>query len=430
VILPALNEEGGLAVTFDDLERVRTFPGGVPPAVLVVDGHSTDRTVEIARLRGAHVLEQQGSGKGAALREGLTWARQRGFGRVGVLDADGTYPCDRLPALFQLLGEGADVVIGVRRPSRPANITTRDLVHRVGNGLLNACAAYFSGGPILDVCSGFWGTSVDVATSLELTSDGFEVESELFVKAFRRGLRVVQIPVEYRERVGEAKLRAARDGTRILLSIIHHSGDPARGADPGLRPGRRPAPASSAGGTSLPALTSVVLAFGAPRVTVFSAPSRSAEAVALARALSSATTDVEVWPLTDGSRPRERAGRPDPEPPIVAPDAVQVALPDPSWPAEAVSSVLVRAPRSRSLFLLGGEEGGRPGFLIRSPVARAARRIGVLSVLGAALDNSGIHRERAMVAANGDGRPVLVPSGSAVERRWSRAIGAVRPGLP
>ncbi|MCI4366190.1 MAG: glycosyltransferase family 2 protein, partial [Thermoplasmata archaeon] len=277
VILPTLNEEAGLAATLDDLERVRDFPGP-SPAVLVVDGRSTDRTTEVARLRGVPVLRQTGRGKGAAIREALQWARNRGFGTVAVLDADGTYPCDRLPTLFQLLEDGAEVVIGVRRPSRPAHATARDLVHRIGNGALNVCAAHLSGGPILDVCSGFWGTHVDVAESLHLESDGFEVESELFVKSFRRGLRVVQIPVEYRERIGEAKLHAARDGARIFLSIVRNSRDVSRVTGTYLLPiHRRDLPVSPAPGT-LRTLVSVVRAMEASSVIVFSAPSRSAEA--------------------------------------------------------------------------------------------------------------------------------------------------------
>ncbi|MCI4322363.1 MAG: glycosyltransferase family 2 protein, partial [Thermoplasmata archaeon] len=154
IVLPTLNEEHGLRATLEELAGVRGFPESVPPEVLVVDGHSTDSTPAVAARFRCRLLPQTGRGKGAAVRDGLEWAVANGFGAVAVLDADGTYPGDQLPAMFRLLERGADIVAGVRRPTERSDSTPRNLVHRVGNGALNTWAALLSRGPILDVCTG------------------------------------------------------------------------------------------------------------------------------------------------------------------------------------------------------------------------------------------------------------------------------------
>ena len=210
---------------------------GFEATVLVVDGHSTDGTAAVARSLGTEFLVQRTNGKGAAVREGMDWAAARGISYVIVMDADNSYPGSSLTWMATLLDAGSDVVIGVRRPDRHALSEIRGLVHRVGNSVLNALAGYFAGGPILDVCSGLWGVRTAVVEQMELESDGFDIEAELFVKAFRRGLAVSQVPMVYRDRVGIAKLRAFQDGSRILLSILRNSrrtSEDARMAAPGV----------------------------------------------------------------------------------------------------------------------------------------------------------------------------------------------------
>jgi hypothetical protein len=85
---------------------------------------------------------------------------------------------------------------------------------------LNLTASQLAGLPILDLCSGFWAVDVRSVPPLALETDGFEIEAELFTKAYRAGYTVTQIPITYRERVGVAKLHALRDGARILLTTI------------------------------------------------------------------------------------------------------------------------------------------------------------------------------------------------------------------
>ncbi|HZY71190.1 MAG TPA: glycosyltransferase family 2 protein [Thermoplasmata archaeon] len=223
VLLPTLNEEAGLVATFGDLPIADLTKAGFAPTVVVVDGHSTDRTREVARGMGLTVLDQEGTGKGDAVRTGLRWAREHGAPFVIVVDADYTYDARAIVPMCSLLDAGTDLVIGVRRPDRHTVTTVRGIVHRVGNATLNLVAASLTRSPILDISSGLWGLRSDAIERLALQSDGFDIESELYVKAFRHGLTISQVPVEYRDRVGTAKLHAMRDGARILLAILRHS---------------------------------------------------------------------------------------------------------------------------------------------------------------------------------------------------------------
>lgn len=223
ILLPTLNEAQGLEVTFADLPIAELTRAGLAPTVLVVDGRSTDGTPEVARRLGLTVLGQEGVGKGDAVRTGLRWAREHGAPYVIVVDADYTYDARAILPMCALLDAGTELVIGVRRPDRHTVTTLRGIVHRVGNATLNLVAATLTASPILDVSSGLWGLRTEAAERLSLRSNGFDIESELYVKAFRNGLSVSQVPVEYRDRVGTAKLHALRDGARILLAILRHS---------------------------------------------------------------------------------------------------------------------------------------------------------------------------------------------------------------
>ncbi|MCI4351685.1 MAG: glycosyltransferase family 2 protein, partial [Thermoplasmata archaeon] len=267
LLLPTLDEAMGLRRTLEELREVPFRPAEGRPSVLVVDGASTDGTLEVADRWGVPVLQQSGRGKGAAVREGLEHAHRQGFRTVAVMDADGTYPADALPGIFNLLDDGADLVVGIRRPDATPLLRPRELVHRIGNGVLNFAAGEFSRRPVLDICSGFWALGADRVRELELRSDGFEIESELFIKAFRQRWRVAQVPVTYRPRIGQAKLHTIRDGARILLSILRHAQGRSLGARSGTGSGSRSNP-----------LGALLLAMNPERIVLVADSGRLAEA--------------------------------------------------------------------------------------------------------------------------------------------------------
>jgi Glycosyl transferase family 2 len=220
IILPTLNEEAGIARTLESIPFDRLAAAGWRVRPLVVDGGSTDRTLEVAAAWGLPVLHQKSKGKGGAIREAIDWLAEKHVQYAVVLDADGSYPgASVLPAL-ELLDAGSHLVVGVRQSASGPPHDMRDLVHRVGNAMLNYVAGQVSRSRMLDVCSGFWGVQIERARELNLVSHDFGIEAELFLKGQRAGWTILQIPIPYRERLGEAKLHAVSDGIRILLSII------------------------------------------------------------------------------------------------------------------------------------------------------------------------------------------------------------------
>jgi hypothetical protein len=234
ILLPTLNEERGLPLTLDDLPLLTIQLRGWSVKPLVLDGGSTDRTRQVASARGIPVVEQRSRGKGAAVREGLELLQRLGVRFAVVLDADATYPGSAVLTALELLDSGSDLVVGVRQPETGRPRSFRDLVHRVGNVLLNFAAGQYSRSTYLDLTSGFWAVNVQKARELRLTTDHFGIEAELFLKAHRYGWNASQIPVVYRERVGAPKLHALPDGIRILLSIVRFGRRSIQAAPPAI----------------------------------------------------------------------------------------------------------------------------------------------------------------------------------------------------
>ena len=416
ILLPTLNEAEGLRKTIAELPLDHLRSRGYSPTVLVVDGHSTDGTIELARREGAVVLVQNGSGKGGAIREGIDWARSREFDYVAVLDADFTYPATGVSPLVALLDAGSDLVIGVRRPSVAPLRSARQLVHRLGGGMLNYLAAQLSRSPVLDVCCGLWGIRVASFAEIPLISDGFEIEAELFLKALRHGLKVSQIPTLYRERVGTAKLTAARDGAAIALAIIRH----ARRA-PSRR--RHVGPADSE--PAVPGgLERILLAMDARELIVYTHPDRAMEAQLLADSLRTAQMRVRVHVDDFETWTQREFGFPVGGDPSVPPDRlpIMVTLPDRSGGAGPLA--VVGIPRTQRLVCLGGLPGGVSSLPSpdRSGGYRLERsfgsRVGTFTVLSSAIDPSPRIRELALIGANGSAAPLdvyeRVPNGGAL----------------
>jgi len=212
VVVPALNEAANLPFV---LPRI---PSDVHEVILV-DGHSTDDTVAVARalLPSIRIVPQQGRGKGAALRTGFAAARGD---IIVMLDSDGSTAPEEIPAFVNALVGGADFVKGSRFLSGGG---TADMPYyrKLGNFVFVALVRLLFGGRYTDLCYGynaFWRRVVPV---LALDGDGFEIETMMNVRALRAGLRVGEVPsFESRRIHGESNLRTIPDGWRVLKTIF------------------------------------------------------------------------------------------------------------------------------------------------------------------------------------------------------------------
>jgi glycosyltransferase involved in cell wall biosynthesis len=158
---------------------------------------------------------QRNCGKGAALRTGIEAART---GSIVWIDADGTYPPAAIPRLAEALGSGYDLVYASRSRGRE-NIP---FFNRLGNGLFAWLVRSLYGFTPSDPFSGLCGVRKQHLERMELEATGFAIEVEVAMKAGRMQLKMLDIPIEYGQRIGVSKLNGARDGLAIALHLVRH----------------------------------------------------------------------------------------------------------------------------------------------------------------------------------------------------------------
>lgn len=212
VVVPARDEE----------ENVPLVLKGIPPSVheiLLVDGNSLDRTVEVAKshCQRVKIIAQPGKGKGDALREGF---RHCEGDIVVAMDADGSMDPAEMELFVSAIEKGHDVVKGSRAlPGGGSSDLTA--FRKFGNWGLRTLANILCGSRFTDLCYGYFAFRRGTVDQLDLASDGFEIETEIFVKAHRAGLRVVEVPSYESERTnGVSSLSPLRDGWRIMMTMI------------------------------------------------------------------------------------------------------------------------------------------------------------------------------------------------------------------
>ncbi|MEM3437495.1 MAG: glycosyltransferase family 2 protein [Nitrososphaerales archaeon] len=206
VVLPTLNEEKAIDIVIKEV-RSAGFNN-----ILVVDGYSSDRTVDIAKQNGVKVILQHGRGKAMAIETAVNHVETP---YMLVMDCDCTYnPKEALLLLNHI--DQFDMVIGARRNGRE-NIP---FMNRFGNWVITKAFNILFGKGLSDVCSGMYIIHTNVAKKLEFSSGGFSVEVDMVSQLAMDG-NVTEVPISYRKRVGKQKLSRWRDGFKILLSVIN-----------------------------------------------------------------------------------------------------------------------------------------------------------------------------------------------------------------
>ncbi len=219
VVIPCLNEEEAVGNVVDQaLEGIRR--SGRPGEVVVVDNGSTDSSAVVAADHGARVISEPRRGYGSAYLAGLA-AAQGDYIVMG--DADETYPMQELAPFVDRLEQGDDLVIGSRFKGTIHGDAMPFLNRFVGNPILTGMLNLLFGVKVSDAHCGMRAVRRDALPVLDLHSTGMEFASEMVFKAYRRGLKVSEIPIDYYPRIGESKLNRFGDAWRHVRFMLLYS---------------------------------------------------------------------------------------------------------------------------------------------------------------------------------------------------------------
>ncbi len=217
VAIPCYNEAAAIG------EVIARWREALPTAeVVVFDNASDDGTGAIAEGLGVRVVHVPDRGKGNAVRVIFKVLRDRDA--VILVDGDGTYPAEMAAALLAPVLQGtADMAVGARRPTAGAGAMSP--LRGAGNLLIRAAFFALIGAGPGDLLSGYRAFGRRFREAVHPRATGFEIEAELACEAVARRMRVVEVPVPYRPRIAgtASKLRAFRDGRRIVATILGRS---------------------------------------------------------------------------------------------------------------------------------------------------------------------------------------------------------------
>ena len=211
LIIPAYDEEKGVPLVIEDfLDKV--------DEIIVVDDGSTDRTFEVAKKHANKKVKvykhETNKGKVAALRTGVEHAT----GDVIIFtDADYTYPAKYIPDFVKEIADGADLVLGARLE----NIKNMPFLNKIGNHIFSFLATYIGCINITDSQTGYRAFKRDIFDKLNVNAKSLEFETKMTVRAAKHGYKIVEIPIEYRERVGKSKLKPIRDGIKMFFALFY-----------------------------------------------------------------------------------------------------------------------------------------------------------------------------------------------------------------
>lgn len=217
VIIPVFNEEPTIGDVIDRVEKT-IEKMRIPHEILVIDDCSTDNSLKILKDKKVKVYRlKRHMGKGYALRLGFEKAK----GEIIVtLDSDGSHNPEELPKLLDpILENEADFVIGSRFLCE-RNVFSNEL-NKIGVKLFNFLLRMLTGKITTDSQSGYRVIKSAILKEMSLKSNGYEIESEMLIKALKIGVKTKEISIKFEQRTyGKSKLDPLKDGVKILIAIL------------------------------------------------------------------------------------------------------------------------------------------------------------------------------------------------------------------
>jgi len=187
LLIPAYNEARTIAQVVSEARKVIEH-------VVVVDDGSRDDTAQLAENSGAFVIKHPvNSGKGAALRTGFQHVLDHGYDALITMDSDGQHDVNDIPGFLEAFDKtGSGIIIG----SRMQDISTMPAIRKVTNKFTSFVGSLLARQKIKDSQSGYRLISSDVLRAVELETTGYEMESEILIKASRAGFRITSVPIK------------------------------------------------------------------------------------------------------------------------------------------------------------------------------------------------------------------------------------------
>lgn len=210
IIIPTLNEENGIRIV---LERCSTL--SITKEIIIVDGGSTDRTVEIANEFDAKVIIEKRKGYGRAFRTGFKHAKGT---FIATMDGDGTYDPRDIFKLFKLLENERNVFISGNR-LKNLKKESMPLINRLGNRLISFMSRLLFDTNIKDSQSGMWLFRRNLLKKLRLKEDGMSFSSEIKLEAYEKS-KFIEYPISYETRLGKKSMNAFKQGYGILKFLL------------------------------------------------------------------------------------------------------------------------------------------------------------------------------------------------------------------